>query len=106
MMPMMDSKPLHNPKSKAITGLFIYCYHCKKLVYDFCKETGKPISQCKYGDKHVYKAIAHVAGTDNQRRMKVLDTRDLDTAKIMAIEFQREVKSGSYQSPREKVKKI
>jgi integrase len=60
--------------------------------------TGKPLSQCKHGDQHIYKVYVHVPGTKNQRRTKKLETRDLNEAIKQAIEFEKEVKSGSLPS--------
>src|ERR1035437_7056985 len=93
MMPTMDQKPLLIPDSKKWKGLTVYCYKCKTNVSDICKSSGKLISQCKNGDKHVFKVYVHVPGTENQRRTKKLETRDLNEAIKQAIEFEKEVKS-------------
>jgi len=98
----MDSKPLIIPESKRWTGLKVYCYECGTTVYDICRKTGKPIAQCKNGERHIYKVYVHIPGTKKQRRTKALDTRDLNEAIKQAIEFAKEVKSGEYQSPKEK----
>ena len=94
-MPTMDHKPLLIPESKKWKGLTVYCYLCGTNVSKICKATGKPLSQCKHGDQHIYKVYVHVPGTKNQRRTKKLDTRDLNEAIKQAIEFEKEVKSGS-----------
>jgi integrase len=96
MMPTMETKPLFIPESKKWKGLKIFCYRCKTNVSEICKTSGKPLSQCKHGDKHVYKVIVHVSGTKNGRRTKKLDTRDLNEAIKQAIEFEKEAKSSEY----------
>lgn len=95
MVPTMDQKPLIIPNSKKWKGLTVYCYKCKTNVSEICKVSGKPLSQCKHGDRHAYKVYVHVPGSENQRRTKKLETRDLNEAIKQAIEFEREVKSGS-----------
>jgi len=101
----MENKPLYIPESKKWKGLKVFCYKCKTSVSEICKMSGKPLWQCKNGDKHVFKVIIHVPGTDNQRRTKKLDTRDINQAIKQAIEFEREVKSGVYQENKNKALK-
>jgi integrase len=92
MMPPMQKKPLYIPPSKRWKGLVVYCYKCKRnITGDVCKEAGKLI-KCPFGDRHVFKVYAHVNGTSNERRTKKLDTRDVDEAVRLAIEFHKEVK--------------
>lgn len=95
MIPTMENKPLFIPKSKQWKGLVVYCYRCKTNVKDICKETGKPLKQCKHGERHVFKVYVSVPGTKNMRRTKKLETRDIDEAIKQAIEFEKEVKSGA-----------
>lgn len=96
MIPRMDNKPLIIPKSKKMKGLKVFCYQCGTVVSDVCKETGKPISQCKNGNKHVFKVMAHVPGTKNKRMTWNLDTRDVDEARKQAIELLRQAKSPGF----------
>jgi len=72
-------------------------------VYDVCKTTGQPISKCPHPEKHVFKAIAHVKGTKNQRRTWVIDTRDRKIAERKALEFREEASKKSFKSPKEKI---
>ena len=95
MMPTMSNGLLINPDRRKWKGLTVYCYRCKTNVSKICKESGKPLSQCKHGESHVYKVYVHVRGTKNQRRTKKLDTRDLNEAIKQAIEFEQTVKSES-----------
>jgi len=90
--------PLHIPPNKKWKGLTVFCYKCKTNVYDICKETGKPLPRCPYGDRHAFKVYIHVPGTDNARRTKKLNTRDLNEAIKQAIEFEKEVKEKSHKT--------
>ena len=105
-MPTMDHKPLFIPESKKWKGLKIFCYRCQTTVSDICKFSGKPLSQCKNGEKHVFKVIVHVPGTKNQRRTKKLETRDLNEAIKQAIEFEKEAKSNSFLSSKNEGKEL
>ena len=88
-------KPLHIPSGKHTTGLTVYCYRCKTNVSELCRETGKPIARCPFGDRHAFKVYVSVPKTKNERRTKKLDTRDVNEAVIQAIQFEKEVKEGS-----------
>lgn len=92
----MENKPLVIPDTKKWKGLKVYCYRCGQTVGNICKESGKPITQCKHGDKHIYKVVVHVPGTKNERKTKKLNTRDLNEAIKQAIEFEKEAKSPEY----------
>jgi len=97
MVTTMENKPLLIPESKKWKGLVVYCNKCKTNVSEICKVSGKPLKQCPNGDKHVFKVYIHVPGTNNQRRTKKLETRDINEAIIQAIEFEKEVKENNYQ---------
>lgn len=88
-------KPLHIPSSKKWKGLVVYCYQCNTNVYDVCRETGKPLEQCPFGNKHIFKVYSHVPGGGKARKTKALETRDVNEAIKAAIDFEREVKHGS-----------
>ncbi len=92
MLLMGNIEPLHIPQSKKWKGLTVFCNKCKTSVYDICKESGKPIKKCKYGDRHGFKVTAHVPGTENARKTLMLDTRDVDEAIKEAIDFLKSVK--------------
>jgi len=100
---MENIKPLIIPESKKWKGLKVYCYECKTTVQNICKISGKPISQCKNGDQHKFKVFVSVPGTKNQRRTKILETRNINEAIQQAIQFENEAKSLSYESPRNKI---
>ncbi|MBK5286515.1 MAG: hypothetical protein JJE25_14040, partial [Bacteroidia bacterium] len=76
----------------------VYCYRCKTNVSEICKETGKPLPRCLFGEKHAFKVYVHVPGTENERRTKKLETRDVSEAIKQAMDFEKEVKSGNYKT--------
>src|ERR1035437_1460330 len=96
MRPMKDKKPLYIPSSKKWKGLKVFCYKCKTNVYEICKETGKPLNRCPFGDKHAFKVYVHVPGTDNERKTKTLETRDPNQAIKEAMAFEKDIKEGKY----------
>ena len=105
-MPTMKDKPLFIPESKRWKGLYVYCYLCQTSMLDVCKKTGKSLKKCPNGDRHVFKQYVYVPGSKNQRRTKVFETRDVNEAIKLAIEFEKEVKgslSDSKESDKEKI---
>lgn len=88
----MKDNPLHIPPGKKWKGLNVFCYRCKTNVTE-CKEVRKPLPQCPFGAKHVFKVYVHVPGTDNGRKTKKLQTRDINEAIKQAIDFEKQVKS-------------
>lgn len=89
----MTVKPLYIPPAKRFKGLKVLCYKCNRTVSEICKTTGKSIQSCPYGEKHIFKLVIHVPGTENERKTKQLETRDLNEAIKQAIEFEKEIKS-------------
>src|SRR4051812_5940227 len=89
--------PLNIPPNKKWKGLTVYCYKCRTNVYDTCKETGKPIQRCPFGERHAFKVYIHVPGTDNERKTKKLDTRDIDEAIKQVIDIEKQVKENGSQ---------
>ena len=90
-MRIMDTKPLYIPPSKKLRGMTVYCNKCKTDISELCKETGKSITKCPFGDRHVFKIYLHIPGTKNGRKTKTLDTRNIDEAMRLALEFQKEI---------------
>lgn len=88
-------EPLHIPSGKQWKGLTVYCYRCNTNVSDICKETGKKLNACPFGDRHAFKVYVHVPNKKNERKTKVLATRNVDEAIKQAIDFAKEVKQGS-----------
>src|SRR5665213_958596 len=95
MRTMQDKKPLYIPPSKKWKGLTVYCYKCKTNMNEVCNENGKPLVKCPFGEKHAFKVYVHVPGTDNSRKTKKLETRDLNEAITQAIAFEKEVKGNT-----------
>lgn len=93
MVLVENKRPLYIPTTKKWNGLTVYCNRCKSSVGELCKDSGKSIQRCAFGDKHVFKVSAYVPGATNERRTKKLDTRDVDEAIKQAIDFNNEVKN-------------
>lgn len=94
------TKPLHIPATKKLKGLKVHCYACGTTVDGVCKSSGKDIQLCKSGEDHVFKVFAHVPGTANERRTKTLTgVRDLNEARRLALDFQREIKEEANSAP-------
>src|ERR1041384_1637574 len=83
--------PLHIPNGKGYKSLRVYCYRCKTLVYDRCKETDQKIERCKYGKDHRFKVIVPIPGEKYARKTKTLETRNLLEAIEQAVQFEKEV---------------
>lgn len=83
--------PLYIPPSKKWKGLTVFCYKCKTNVSETCKETEKPLQRCPFGEKHAFKVYSYIPRT-KIRKTKKLDTRDVNNAIKLAIEFDQEVK--------------
>lgn len=92
-------KPLHIPASKKFTGLKVHCAKCGTLVDEECKMTGKSIKQCPHPEKHKFKVIVSVPGSENARKTKTLETRDYNEAVEQAIAFQKEIKGNKETEP-------
>lgn len=98
MMSCMKNEPLYIPPTKRLGGLLVvYCRLCKTNIYDVCKKSGKSIKQCPNGSHHSFKCYVSVPGTKNERRTKILETRDLEIARRQALEFKKEVQENAYQ---------
>ena len=99
LVPMLeDQKPLQIPASKKWKGITIFCGKCKTNVSDICKEKkdGKPLKHCDFGNRHFYKLYLGIPGT-SKRLTKNLG-RDLDSAILRAIEFEKTQKENNYQT--------
>lgn len=80
------------PSKRSRNGLTVYCNKCKKSVTDLCGKTGKPLKQCRFGKDHRFKAIYYLKGSERKERFtKILETRNLQDALIMAVLLQQEI---------------
>ncbi|MGP8214415.1 MAG: hypothetical protein ACLQQ4_02510 [Bacteroidia bacterium] len=93
------TKPLYIPVSSRRQGVKTWCSVCRQEVSDICIHTGKKLQSCKNGDKHKFKLIARIPGTEDGRKTKLIETRDLGEAIIEAIQYKKEVKEATIQSP-------
>lgn len=89
-------------KLKSIKGLSLYCPQCKSTVLECCKETGKPLHQCKNKGELQFKSIISVPGTKNARRTKIHKTNNLNEAIPEHYNFKKEVKSEDYKKSQDK----
>ena len=64
----------------------------KANVYDICKQSGKPLRQCKHGDRHSFKQYVFIPGADGKRLTKTYKSRDINEVLPLAIEFEQQVK--------------
>ncbi|MEZ4921889.1 MAG: site-specific integrase [Crocinitomicaceae bacterium] len=97
---MSNSKPLIIDKKQKVSGLYTYCGKCKRLIENRqCSETGKRLSTCKNTEQHGFKAIISVPGTDSKKRKtRIFNTRDLNEAIRLKLEFEEELQANDYQS--------
>lgn len=89
------SKPIYiPPPSKRISGIHVQCRACNALADSgICNKTKKPINaQCPGRDSMCYKAIAHVSGTRNSRKTKILKALSYDEAIAEFLEFKNSLK--------------
>jgi len=97
---MNKQKPLIIDKRDKVKGLFTYCSKCQRLIENrVCGNTKKRLSTCKDSDKHMFKAIVSIPGTNGaKRKTKVFRTRDIQEATRLKYEFVNELKETNYQS--------
>jgi integrase len=97
---MNNPKPLIIDKRDKVKGLFTYCQKCQLLIDNrICGNTKKRLSTCKNTDKHMFKAIVSIPGTDGaKRKTKVFKTRDIQEASRLKYEFVNELIGTDYQS--------
>ena len=92
-------KPLTISKRDKVNGLYVYCGKCERLIDNRTCSTGKRLSTCKFADRHMFKAIIAVPGTNGKKRKtRTFKTRDVKKAIELKIEFERELESFDYQS--------
>ena len=87
----MMVEPLHKPPSKHDrSGIIIYCNRCDKTVTDICKESGKLLKKCLYGEFHRFKATFY--GKDGKRQNRILESRDYHEAVLEKRRIENEIK--------------
>ena len=97
---MSKDKPIIVDKRDKVNGLYTYCQKCQRIIENrVCGNTGKRLSTCENTDKHAFKAIITVPGTNGKKRKtRVFKTRDHKIAIEQKLEFERELVSKDYQS--------
>jgi len=88
-------------------GIKVKCLKCKwQLNGKTChQDKDKPtsLSKCQHKDQHRYNLVVSVPNGNNTRRMKVLDTRNFDTALVEMNKFREELNMQGYHKTEEKV---
>lgn len=102
---MNSEKPLIIDKRQKVNGLYTYCSKCERLIENrICSMTGKRLSTCKNTNKHMFKSIIAVPGTNGKKRKtKIFKTRDLNKAIELKLEFEKELISTDFQSTAEHI---
>ncbi len=87
------------PKKHSRCGIKVKCLKCKFQISNQCRLNSdkKSIRSCEHKDKHRFNLVAHVPNTISARRMKILDTKDFNTALIEMIKFKEELQKNCYQ---------
>ncbi len=97
---MKNSKPLIIDKRDKVKGLFVYCQKCQRLIDNrICGKPKKRLSTCKDTNKHMFKAIVTIPGTNgSKRKTKTFRTKDVQEATRLKQDFENELKRANYQS--------
>lgn len=92
-------KPLVIPNNKKVKGLTVFCKarECRTNVSDTCPKTGKKILGCPHPDRQVFKSYIYEPNT-GIRRTKEFLTRNINEAVQMAVQFEKDVKEGKFQT--------
>jgi len=79
---MNNELPLIIDKRDRVKGLFTYCQKCKQTIDSkVCGKTKKGIRTCKDTDRHCFRAIISIPGTNGaKRKTRVFKTRDIKNA--------------------------
>src|SRR4051812_38445285 len=103
-------EPLKVPAKYNRCGIKVKCLKCKWQLGDGkCheeKEKVKGISKCEYKDKHRYNLIVCVPNTKDNRRMKIVETRDFESALEEMQIFRKELQVEGYHKSIEKTEKV
>jgi integrase len=98
------------PKKFNRCGIKVKCLKCKwQLNGKTChQDKDKPtnLSKCQHKDQHRYNLVVSVPNGNNTRRMKVLDTKDFDTALVEMNRFKQELNMQGYHKTEEKVEVV
>lgn len=97
---MNKQKPLIIDKRDKVKGLFTYCQKCQRLIDNRkCGKTGKRLITCRNVDKHMFKAIVTIPGTEGtKRKTKIFKTRNLELAIQLKHDFVNSLIVNDYQT--------
>jgi integrase len=87
-------------------GVSVKCLQCKCNVTDKCGLTKKNVKYCQHIDKHRYNLTVCIPGTENKRRLKILDTTNFETALIEMQKFRSELKTQGYHKVKTNTKSV
>jgi integrase len=87
------------PKKHSRCGIKVKCLKCKFQISNQCRLNSdkKSIRSCEYKDKHRFNLVTHVPNTISARRMKIIETKDFDTALVEMVKFKEELQNNCYQ---------
>ena len=87
------------PKKHSRCGIKVKCLKCKFQISNQCRLNSdkKSIRSCEYKNKHRFNLVTHVPNTISARRMKIIETKDFDTALIEMVKFKEELQKNCYQ---------
>ncbi|HTA84531.1 MAG TPA: hypothetical protein VK783_16425 [Bacteroidia bacterium] len=98
------------PKKYNRCGIKVKCLKCKwQLNGKTChKNKDKPtsLSKCRHADKHRFNLVISVKNGHNTRRMKILDTRNFETALVEMNNFKQELNLSGYNKADEKMEVV
>ncbi|MFY9309160.1 MAG: phage integrase SAM-like domain-containing protein [Bacteroidia bacterium] len=83
-------------KNKPAKGICVFCTKCKIKVNAKCGDSGKRISSCSYKDKHRYKLIVWVPGSNFEVKTKLLQSRNPNEAILEAVTYRAELEKANY----------
>ena len=89
-------KLLRVPAKHNRSGIKIKCLKCKYQVSETCKLKGTKLVSCDHKERHRFNLVVHVPNTINTRKMKLLQTKDFNTALDELIKFKAELKNNNY----------
>jgi integrase len=98
------------PKKFSRCGIKVKCLHCKwQLNGKIChqdKENPQGLSKCQHKDQHRYNVVVCVPNGNKKRRMRILETRNIEVALEEMRLFREELKTSSYHKVEEKVELV
>lgn len=77
-------------------GIRIHCLKCRSEVTDTCLTKGKSISTCQYKDKHKFKLVVHIPGTNCGKRTRLINAVSFEAAMAELAKFKQELLSNNF----------